>query len=354
MSTTNGNGKSPEEIEREVEAVRANVRSTLGDIRESLSPGQMVDQALDYVRGSGGGDFARNLGRSIRDNPLPVALIGAGIGWLLLGDRMGGGSGSHRRPARGIYTADDLYTDPDTHHVHVAGDPAYEGSVEDRSRPGLGERASAAASSAGGTLHSVAEGARRVVHDARDRIGEAASTAAHYASGTGSTMRHAGGRIRDVSNETRGMVARAIEEQPLIVGAVGLAVGAVLGAALPTTRTENRLFGSTADEVRRQARTMAREGFEEVQETAEEALREVGRTLDEHGVSTRGLADTLGAVTDTVKSTIDPNRRDEDDADAVKTASADPAGSGLGSGMARPAGGTGAGTGSPSTPGSRH
>ena len=29
-------------------------------------------------------ELGRNLGRSLRDNPIPVALIGVGLGWLLL------------------------------------------------------------------------------------------------------------------------------------------------------------------------------------------------------------------------------------------------------------------------------
>ncbi len=34
-----------------------------------------------------GGEFTLNLGRTVRANPLPVALLGIGLGWLMVADR---------------------------------------------------------------------------------------------------------------------------------------------------------------------------------------------------------------------------------------------------------------------------
>jgi hypothetical protein len=326
MSSIDHHNKSPDEIEREVEMARADVRHTLGNIRESLSPGQMIDQALEYVRGSGGADFTRNLGRQMRDNPMPVALIGAGIGWLLLGDRFSssGSSGSRwsgrHRPR---YTADDLYTDPDRHHVHVDGEDGSRGyasragdaassaasSMSETARSAR-DRAASLASSAGDSMESMSESARRMAHDARDRIADTASSAAEYASHAGESIRHAGERVRDASYEAQRGIARAIEDQPLIIGAVGLAVGAVIGAALPRSRTEHKLFGPAADRIRDSARSMAREGLSEAGAVATEAAHEIGRTLDEKGLSGRGVKDAVSAVGETVKDTIDPKRKE--------------------------------------------
>src|SRR5271166_1778612 len=71
-------------LEREVEETRWQLSGTLEELRGRMTPGRVVDQVIDYTRDSPAGEFFRNLGREVRENPLPVVLIGIGIGWLLL------------------------------------------------------------------------------------------------------------------------------------------------------------------------------------------------------------------------------------------------------------------------------
>jgi len=51
--------------------------------------GNQSDEVLDYAK-TGGGDFLRNmgskLGHQVAENPLPAALIGAGVIWLMMSD----------------------------------------------------------------------------------------------------------------------------------------------------------------------------------------------------------------------------------------------------------------------------
>ena len=87
MSTQYGTipgSKSPQEVQREVQQSRADAEETLEAIQERLSPGQMFEQVVDYMRSSNGSDFVRNLGTMVRDNPVPVALVGTGLVWLML------------------------------------------------------------------------------------------------------------------------------------------------------------------------------------------------------------------------------------------------------------------------------
>ena len=109
MSTDNrtdpGN-KSAAELEREVEAQRAEVEQNLDQLQNRLSPGQLMDQLFDYAKNGNGAEFTRNLGRSMRDNPIPVALMGVGMAWLMAG----GGSTSHDRRSRWSgYDDDDRF-----------------------------------------------------------------------------------------------------------------------------------------------------------------------------------------------------------------------------------------------------
>ena len=73
---------SPDAIERELERTRARLGDHLDELTSRLSPGQLVDEALMYARDGQAAAFVRNLGASVRDNPLPVALVGAGLLWL--------------------------------------------------------------------------------------------------------------------------------------------------------------------------------------------------------------------------------------------------------------------------------
>src|ERR1700719_4210775 len=82
-----------EQLRRETEETRARVAETLEELRARITPGQVVDQLVDYAGDSGAGEFFRNLGRQAVKNPLPVTLMGAGLAWLMLA---GKSSGSRR------------------------------------------------------------------------------------------------------------------------------------------------------------------------------------------------------------------------------------------------------------------
>ena len=77
---------SPAELEREARESRADVERTLDAIQDRLSPGQLVDQVARYMRDNGG-EFARNFGDTVRQNPVPVVLVGVGLAWMMLGSR---------------------------------------------------------------------------------------------------------------------------------------------------------------------------------------------------------------------------------------------------------------------------
>src|SRR5215467_13425822 len=71
-------------LEREIEETRSQLSGTLEELRGRMTPGRVVDQVIDYTRDSPAAEFFRNLGREVRENPLPLVVIGIGIAWLLL------------------------------------------------------------------------------------------------------------------------------------------------------------------------------------------------------------------------------------------------------------------------------
>ena len=74
--------KDPATLEREIDQTRADMDRTLGALERKLSPGQLLDQAMDFAR-EHGGEFASNLGRSVKENPMPALLTVVGVAWML-------------------------------------------------------------------------------------------------------------------------------------------------------------------------------------------------------------------------------------------------------------------------------
>jgi hypothetical protein len=73
-----------EKLERDAGRTRAQLSEALEELRARMTPGQVIDQLIDYAREGPGAGFGRNLAREIRENPLPLVLIGIGIAWLMV------------------------------------------------------------------------------------------------------------------------------------------------------------------------------------------------------------------------------------------------------------------------------
>jgi hypothetical protein len=74
---------NPARIERDLDATRSRLGSHLSELQDRLSPGQVLDELMGYFRGNEGAAFGRNLVDSVRGNPMPAALTGIGLAWLM-------------------------------------------------------------------------------------------------------------------------------------------------------------------------------------------------------------------------------------------------------------------------------
>ncbi|GAB2786146.1 hypothetical protein GCM10027040_10280 [Halomonas shantousis] len=75
--------RNPDEIESDIRQTRSHLDETLSDLQQMFDPQTVVNSAYDYVRRGGANEFASNLGRTIKQNPVPALLIGIGVGWLM-------------------------------------------------------------------------------------------------------------------------------------------------------------------------------------------------------------------------------------------------------------------------------
>jgi hypothetical protein len=70
--------------------------------------------------------------------------------------------------------------------------------------------------------------------------------------------RRARARCRRYGRRVQRRFLDTLQEQPLVLGAIGLAVGAPIGAALPATETEDEWMGHTRDQVKERVRRLSR------------------------------------------------------------------------------------------------
>jgi len=229
--------RTPAEIEAEILRARADMDATLTAIESRLTAGALFDQSVDYLRHSGANEFVSNLGASVKQNPLSIVLVGVGLSWLML---------SGRNPPRGIGAA----SDEERYGVESAGAP-----------PGVRERAGDALDRVSAAAGSARESAAKTTQTAAEKLADAASTARDRA-------RHAIEDGRRQARRARRGYDYLLREQPFTLGAIGLAVGAVIAAALPRTRQEDEWMGEARDHLAEKASEAAAEELEHTRRMA--------------------------------------------------------------------------------------
>jgi hypothetical protein len=70
-------------------------------------------------------------------------------------------------------------------------------------------------------------------------------------------------------------VAELFERQPMLLGAVGLAIGAGIAASLPRTETETRLLGGASEALKEKAQELISDKADLAKTMAQRALQEV-------------------------------------------------------------------------------
>jgi hypothetical protein len=210
--------KDPEQLEREIDQQRHHIDEIVQALEARFAPGEMIRKVLGAGK-EGGGEFAHNLGATLKANPVPTLLTAAGLTWLIASQNRTstyttGATGQSRTQAMG-------------EHMHDM-------------RQGMSEKASAARQRTGESMHHAMDSARHGAQRANERF---------------HTM---------------------LDDNPMAIGAMGIAIGALLGAVLPSTRREDELLGDKSDRLKDQMRHAAREGRDRVAEAGREVTRADG------------------------------------------------------------------------------
>ena len=253
--------KDPQTLEREINQTRAEMNQTLDSLERKLTAGQLLDQFLKFF-GMKGSEIGSSLGRCMKDNPMPFFLTATGIGWMMFGASQSG-------PVR-----------PDR---RSHGYSAYDYEPYDDNERGITDHAGEAISNVGNKLQSGVSATReRFLESAASAKDAAHRTAASVKEGMGRATESVRGGVNRTANIAQSQARQArdtfnslLEEQPLILGAIGLAIGAIIGAALPSTEQEDRLVGELSDKTLNKGKEIGARVYEKGSQMAKDNIDKV-------------------------------------------------------------------------------
>ena len=218
-----------------------------------------------------GSDFVKDLGDAARRNPISAALIGMGIVWLFAGK------------------------------AAVRPSEVLEGT-------GLDRLPDAARNAMSATQDRVASAADTLRTTSGDGIETATRMASEYSKALPDSA--------DVLATVRGNLTDLFKAQPLALGAIGLAIGAGIAAALPNTDIEKSYLGETSETLKSKAAEIAGQQIDKaatvaaaVVETAADEARRQGLTIDGAKAAMDDLSGKIGRVVDAAGKSVSETAR---------------------------------------------
>lgn len=177
------------------------------------------------------GNFMDGLRTAARDNPLAAALIGGGALWLLIGnDRL-------KRAARSAGIAAAPVADLAARGQHAVASTVEAGydAIRDRTSRAQEEISQGTREAARSTRTAASE---TVTETLKGRFDEGVATAQETWQGLTGTLPG-----KEVLTQAASSLADLFERQPLVLGAVGIAIGATVAGALANSDLEDELVG---------------------------------------------------------------------------------------------------------------
>ena len=271
--------KTSADLEREVEDARGRIDETVEALKDKMQPRELIDEATRIMGGTSNKVLTTAV-EQLKENPIPIALIGLGVAWLAINQ-------TRRR-------SDDTYA-PGYYET-------YEGYDEGE---GMRARLKARVDAAKEKLAGAADRAKESLSKARTGAGEQADVARGRALELAETARVKAG---EYSRAARRRFDDTLDNEPLVIAAIGVAVGAAIGASLPSTRVERRYVGPA----RSKAAEKAKASLDEARDVAQRAYSQVKDELHRQtgpageGSSLREKAEAIAeAGTKTVRDELE-------------------------------------------------
>jgi hypothetical protein len=219
--------------------------------------------------------FVDSLLSAARDNPLAAALIGGGAFWLLLGnDKL-------KATVSSATTAASSAVDAGSRNIREAA-LRFQTTSAPPTAPELDSNDSSRIVDA---YRRTSAAASDVISGATDKVSERLGDGLNLAQENLGRLSNAIPGKEDFSQVSS--LANLLDRQPLVLGAVGLAIGAAVAGAFQISDTENEWAGNLSDSVKADVSDRA--------EAVAQSLREASDTLKAE------LSDTGAEAFDRVK-----------------------------------------------------
>jgi ElaB/YqjD/DUF883 family membrane-anchored ribosome-binding protein len=241
---------------------------------------------LGYAKG-GGGTMATALTRAARDNPIPSLLVSAGA-MMFLSERLG----LPRRSA--------------------AGSASRVGPISRKTGANLKQGLSEATNAAGEAVSTAGEQIGNIGRQVRDRAANAAHSAGEavqdYSGAVADQVSDLAGQAQEqLENASQQLIEQArrlMREQPLLAGAIGLAIGAGIAAVLPKTATEQEYMGDASKAVKEAATEFAEQQYETAKDVVGRVSEAAMNAADEEGLTGEAVKDLAGSTAEKVTKVV--------------------------------------------------
>ncbi|MGQ3297082.1 hypothetical protein [Reyranella sp.] len=280
------------QLQREAEAQRAGLSNTLGQLREGVTSSALSAELVGVLRDSSL-SVVKSLADSARGNPGAALLIGAGLTMMLTRTT---GADVMSSASSALKAATAVGTDAAVAAAGSVKNAA--GAAADTARSVAGQASDKVAGATdrvagmvSDTAASLKDRAAGTADALRGKADEQLGQAKHMMEDGKHTAEHLGEDATKLAADTRQAVSKLFEEQPILVAAMGAALGAIFGAALPVSQAERNVLGK----VGAQALDKGREVLETAKDTVTEEI------ADAHlGEKVEGMA---GKLVDTMVPT---------------------------------------------------
>ena len=316
-----------------VDRLREQITDTAEDIRHKVSPEHIKAEVSGFISHktqswldalkqqamenpmqtiAAGTAIAVPALRLARGFPLPLLMIGAGLALSskTVRDR------AAEAAAPGIEKAREVMGET-AERAQSLGD-------------GMRKAMSYAESPAAGMAGEAQDAAGGMAVDMRDRAAQTADAvsgkvragmdaAAEMAKDTMEMAKDRMERVRSTATDTAAAApaaaSKVIRDNAALIGGLGVAIGAILAASLPSTRAEAGAMGKASDRVKRAANTAAQSGFDAAKDAVLSAADAAAKSVSDADLGkhasriNEGVTERLKEVADDVVTTaFDPSR----------------------------------------------